>query len=107
VFGVQQAHLQLTRFPPSQLSLIKLAEGFSRVSSLTGRIFSFWPETWVLPDSLSSVESVLSKNKRRKKKRTLILKPTSGSQGEGISLLQRVEDLKSATTVGGGSKGKR
>mmetsp|Transcript_8811 Transcript_8811/g.17684 ORF Transcript_8811/g.17684 Transcript_8811/m.17684 type:complete len:555 (-) Transcript_8811:38-1702(-) len=78
-----------------------LADVFSRASKIindsedsSSFIEEFWPKTYSLPADLDEVRSELNKNKKRKKKKTLILKPSDGSQGEGISLLQTPSDLK-------------
>ena len=61
-------------------------------------IDTVWPETWVLPGDERKIKAVLLQNnaKKRRQMTTLILKPDEGSQGEGISLLQRPADLTAA-----------
>ncbi|CAE8677651.1 unnamed protein product, partial [Polarella glacialis] len=50
--------------------------------------WDFNPKTWVLPDQLAQVREALAKSKR-----TFIVKPEDGSQGDGIFLCQGVRDL--------------
>lgn len=83
----------------------KIASSFDRIRSLAFfqdvvcPLEEIWPETLVLPKDRSKVQALLEKNKRRKgkKKRTYILKPSSGSQGEGILLLRYPSDLRATT----------
>ena len=51
--------------------------------------FNFYPTTWVLPVELTDFISVLSKNKAK----TYIVKPEALSQGRGIYLARKPEDL--------------
>ncbi|GMH71960.1 hypothetical protein TrLO_g6936 [Triparma laevis f. longispina] len=54
-------------------------------------ISKFWPECYILPNDLEEVSRILTENKsrsKRKQTRTLIYKPSTGSQGEGITLMQ-------------------
>lgn len=98
---------KVSKIPGSSTASKKhiLAEGFKRASALTGETFDFWPETLVLPSDRSDFDTLLERNKRRKKKRTYIIKPSSGSQGEGISLIQTPSDLRAAS-IGTCGKGK-
>ncbi|GMH77356.1 hypothetical protein TrRE_jg3181, partial [Triparma retinervis] len=93
-----KASSKVSKIPGSSTASKKhvLAEGFKRCEALTGQTFDFWPETWVLPSEAPLLDAVLSKNKRRQKKKTFIIKPSCGSQGEGISLLQTPSDLRSS-----------
>jgi len=78
--------------------LARFAELDTQHANLVGE---FWPKTFLLPSELSKIESILKKNegKRQSRRKTLIAKPSSGSQGEGISLLQTVSDLRSMMQV--------
>mmetsp|Transcript_69596 Transcript_69596/g.148877 ORF Transcript_69596/g.148877 Transcript_69596/m.148877 type:complete len:605 (+) Transcript_69596:200-2014(+) len=50
--------------------------------------WDFNPRTWVLPDQLEALRTVLEKSKK-----TYIVKPEDGSQGDGIFLVQGLRDL--------------
>ena len=77
-----------------------LASVFSRCSAVLtssgssdqrpSPVDEFWPKTFVLPSEQEGAMAALERNRKRKgeKKKTFILKPSSGSQGEGILLLQ-------------------
>jgi tubulin polyglutamylase TTLL6/13 len=56
----------------------------------------FWPKTWILPDDAKQLKSELRRNGRRRssRKKTYIFKPDAASQGDGIVLLQKSEDLR-------------
>ncbi|CAK0791569.1 unnamed protein product [Prorocentrum cordatum] len=61
--------------------------------------WDFNPRTWVLPDQAEQLRETLAKSKR-----TYIVKPQDGSQGDGIFLVQGVRDLDvklSASPSGG------
>eukprot|EP00930_Biecheleria_cincta_P037434 TRINITY_DN25697_c0_g1_i1.p1 TRINITY_DN25697_c0_g1~~TRINITY_DN25697_c0_g1_i1.p1 ORF type:complete len:651 (+),score=94.47 TRINITY_DN25697_c0_g1_i1:43-1995(+) len=50
--------------------------------------FSFNPRTWVLPDQYNELKAKLEKSKK-----TFIVKPEDGSQGDGIFLVKGSRDL--------------
>lgn len=50
--------------------------------------FDFIPATWVLPDQMESLHAAMAKSKK-----TFILKPQDGAQGDGISLVRNPRDL--------------
>ena len=54
--------------------------------------FSFYPRTWLLPEDQESFEAYAHSVKDRNKK-TYIVKPDEGAQGEGIFLIQHPRDL--------------
>merc|ERR1711871_93211 len=58
---------------------------------------SFWPRTWIMPDDSKQLKSELRRNGRRhsKRKKTYIFKPDAASQGDGIVLIQKAEELRS------------
>jgi tubulin polyglutamylase TTLL11 len=55
--------------------------------------FSFYPQTWLLPEDQESFESYAHTAKGKKKKKTYIVKPDEGAQGEGIFLIQHPRDI--------------
>lgn len=50
--------------------------------------YDFYPQTWVLPADISSFKSALKCNS------TLIIKPDASSQGKGIYLINKPEDIQ-------------
>lgn len=50
--------------------------------------FSFNPPTWVLPDQYNELKAKMEKSKK-----TFIVKPEDGSQGDGIFLIKGIRDL--------------
>ena len=66
--------------------------------------FSFWPETYLLPEELEALSIAIHSKKSKekppkktrncKKKKTFIVKPQSGAQGDGIFLVQTWRDLE-------------
>ena len=56
--------------------------------------YDFYPRTWYLPEQLHQLAHDIRKmnEKRTKPRPTFIVKPDSGSQGEGIYLLRDVQD---------------
>jgi len=56
---------------------------------------SFNPKTWVLPDQYAELKSKLEKSKK-----TFIVKPEDGSQGDGIFLIRGVRDLECKMSTG-------
>lgn len=56
---------------------------------------AFNPKTWVLPDQYADLKSKLEKSKK-----TFIVKPEDGSQGDGIFLVRGVRDLEIKMTAG-------
>ncbi len=45
--------------------------------------YSFVPQTWVLPGDYSGVSYYLRELKRKRRARTVIIKPHNGSMGNG------------------------
>ncbi|XP_052789937.1 tubulin polyglutamylase TTLL11-like isoform X2 [Mya arenaria] len=59
--------------------------------------YNFHPRTWYLPEQLHALANEMKKmnEKRSRSKATFIVKPDSGSQGEGIYLIRDVQDYLS------------
>lgn len=66
---------------------------FKRMQRLFPDHFDFCPPTWVLPADRAIFEVVLSRQTKKKKPNTYIIKPSEGSQGAGIYLAQHPSDL--------------
>lgn len=61
--------------------------------------FTFVPETWVLPYDLADLESTMSRGKC-----TYIAKPSTGTQGKGIVLAKKFNDLSDVVSKAQGAK---
>eukprot|EP00002_Diphylleia_rotans_P023611 TRINITY_DN4646_c0_g2_i5.p1 TRINITY_DN4646_c0_g2~~TRINITY_DN4646_c0_g2_i5.p1 ORF type:complete len:914 (-),score=170.44 TRINITY_DN4646_c0_g2_i5:137-2878(-) len=66
-----------------------MARNLRRMEKFFPEEYNITPKTWILPQELGEFKKVLLK----KKKRTYIIKPDAGSQGKGIYLVRRPEDL--------------
>lgn len=67
-----------------------MALNLNKLRKLFPNDYNFYPPTWVLPIELTDFMSVLSKNKSK----TFIVKPEASSQGKGIYLVKKPEDLQ-------------
>ena len=70
----------------------EMSKHINRLKSYFPDQFSFYPKSWVLPADQSAFEEYVHKHKGKK---TYIIKPDEGSQGEGIYLTQNARDLYS------------
>jgi len=61
------------------------------------REFSFYPTTYVLPQSFSVFKTLFSPNGQSKG--TYIIKPDGSAQGKGIFLTRRIEDVENLSSV--------
>lgn len=66
----------------------------NRLKKLYPEEYKFAPRTWLLPTQADEVRRELH-SLRKKQKRTFILKPDTGSEGNGIVLFQKEQDLSS------------
>ena len=66
-----------------------MALNLNKLRKIFPKDYNFYPSTWVLPIELTDFISVLSKNKFK----TYIVKPEASSQGRGIYLARKPEDL--------------
>ena len=70
----------------------ELSRHINRLRQFFADDFSFYPRTWLLPEDQESFEAYAHSVKDRNKK-TYIVKPDEGAQGEGIFLIQHPRDL--------------
>jgi hypothetical protein len=77
---------------------------FSMLMNITKQLLPkkntlFWPKTYLLPKQRTEFheELHLNKNKKKNTKVTYILKPDDASQGDGITLVQKVKDIYHTT----------
>ena len=70
----------------------RLSLNLGRMRSMFRKEYDFTPNTFVLPAEVDDFLAQLGKGKRQ----TYILKPDSGCQGKGISLVQTVQDARAA-----------
>ncbi|OMJ72519.1 hypothetical protein SteCoe_29012 [Stentor coeruleus] len=67
-----------------------MALNLNKLRKLYTSDYNFYPMTWVLPVELTDFISALSHNKSK----TFIVKPEASSQGRGIYLVKKPEDLQ-------------
>ena len=84
---------KLNHFPGMQCLARKvpLARTMINAQAHNKTAYSFFPRSWVLPDQYSELKQFMSL--RRKKKKTIIMKPSAGCQGNGIILTQSIDDI--------------
>ncbi|KAK2961283.1 putative Tubulin polyglutamylase TTLL13 [Blattamonas nauphoetae] len=59
--------------------------------------YNFIPRTWVLPQDKAELIAEFNLQKTRKTPNTYIVKPSSGTQGVGIYLVQDIESIRPST----------
>ena len=71
----------------------ELSKHIKRLKLFFPEEFSFYPQTWILPEEQSQCDEYAQKQKSSGKVATYIMKPDEGAQGEGIYLVQNPRDL--------------
>ncbi len=71
-----------------------MAKHLNRLRRFFPEEFSFYPQTWLLPEEQAEFEDHARKQKEAGNTVTYIVKPDRGSQGEGIFLFQNPRDLR-------------
>eukprot|EP00002_Diphylleia_rotans_P004376 TRINITY_DN1319_c0_g2_i5.p1 TRINITY_DN1319_c0_g2~~TRINITY_DN1319_c0_g2_i5.p1 ORF type:complete len:1041 (+),score=232.86 TRINITY_DN1319_c0_g2_i5:50-3172(+) len=66
-----------------------MARNLRRMYKLFPDEYNIFPKTWILPQEMHEFKKVLKKNRSR----TFIMKPNAGSQGRGIYLVKKPEDI--------------
>jgi hypothetical protein len=67
----------------------RLANNLNRLRHRLPADYDFYPQTWVLPEELNTFDRHVGENPNR----TFIVKPNSGSQGQGIFFTRRAADI--------------
>mmetsp|Transcript_31729 Transcript_31729/g.57450 ORF Transcript_31729/g.57450 Transcript_31729/m.57450 type:complete len:658 (-) Transcript_31729:16-1989(-) len=75
----------------------RLAQSLEVMKKKFPREFSFYPTTYVLPQSFSIFKTLFAPNGQSKG--TYIVKPDGSAQGKGIFLTRRIEDVENLSTV--------
>lgn len=75
----------------------RLAQSLELMKKEFPREFSFFPTTYVLPQSFATFKTLFSSNGQSKG--TYIVKPDGSAQGKGIFLTRRLEDVENLSTV--------
>ena len=70
---------------------VELSQHINRLRRFFPEDFSFYPRTWLLPEDQGEFEAYAQSSKGKKK--TFIVKPDEGAQGEGIFLVQHPRQL--------------
>ncbi|KAF8822038.1 Tubulin-tyrosine ligase family protein [Cardiosporidium cionae] len=81
---------QIVRCPMRTYRKNSLGRNLTRMKKYHPQAYKFFPPTWILPADMMELKNQLY----TKKIRTFIIKPDTGSQGKGIFLSQRLEDIK-------------
>jgi tubulin polyglutamylase TTLL6/13 len=69
-----------------------LAKNLKRMERIFGNEYMFSPPTWVLPHDIVELKNYIEK----KKTLSMIVKPESSSQGKGIFITKKLEDINVA-----------
>uniref|UniRef100_A0A3B1JNG9 Tubulin tyrosine ligase-like family, member 11 n=1 Tax=Astyanax mexicanus TaxID=7994 RepID=A0A3B1JNG9_ASTMX len=89
---------QVNKFPGmiEMLRKINLSRAVRTMQELFPEEYNFYPRSWILPDEyqLFSTQIRLLKDNDSTLKPTFIVKPDSGSQGDGIYLIRDPADLR-------------
>ncbi|KAF7688784.1 tubulin polyglutamylase TTLL11 [Silurus meridionalis] len=89
---------QVNKFPGmvEMLHKINLSRAVRTMQQLFPEEYNFYPRSWILPEEyqLFSTEIRLLKDSDSSLKPTFIVKPNSGSQGDGIYLIRDPADLR-------------
>uniref|UniRef100_A0A7S4UUV7 Uncharacterized protein n=1 Tax=Guillardia theta TaxID=55529 RepID=A0A7S4UUV7_GUITH len=67
----------------------RLAVNLNRMKKVLPAEYDFYPETWTLPEEYHTVLRLIAE----KKNRTFIVKPNTGSQGNGILITRRANEI--------------
>ncbi|XP_062411072.1 tubulin polyglutamylase TTLL11 [Sardina pilchardus] len=101
---------QVNKFPGmvEMLRKINLSRAVRTMQELFPEEYNFYPRSWILPEEyqIFATQIRLAKECDSSSPRpTFIVKPDSGSQGDGIYLIRDPSDLRSVATggLGGGS----
>eukprot|EP00742_Colponemidia_sp_Colp-10_P007945 GILJ01008572.1.p1 GENE.GILJ01008572.1~~GILJ01008572.1.p1 ORF type:complete len:685 (+),score=114.58 GILJ01008572.1:277-2055(+) len=88
--AVSQSTQKVNRFPGMTEMARKrdLCQVLNRYRRIFPKEFNFYPKTWLLPDESSQLESEMNP------KKTYIVKPSAGCQGDGIYLVKRYKDIQ-------------
>ncbi|OMJ71358.1 hypothetical protein SteCoe_30443 [Stentor coeruleus] len=70
-----------------------LAKNLNRFRESFPVDYDFYPETWILPQDIEAFKLALND------KNTLIIKPEASSQGKGIFLVNKIEEVKDLKNV--------
>lgn len=83
-------HQKINHFPGMSGIFRKntMANHLNRFQKLFPNEYNFYPSTFVLPGDMQKFKLQL------KKRKTFIIKPEAGSQGQGIYLVKKLEDLQ-------------
>ena len=75
----------------------RLAQSLELMRKKFPREFSFYPTTYVLPQSFASFKTLFAQNGQSKG--TYIIKPDGSAQGKGIFLTRNIEDVENLSSV--------
>ncbi|ROI16651.1 Tubulin polyglutamylase TTLL11 [Anabarilius grahami] len=90
---------QVNKFPAGMIEMLRkinLSRAVRTMQELFPEEYNFYPRSWILPEEyqLFSTQIRLLKDNDSTLKSTFIVKPDSGSQGDGIYLIRDPADLR-------------
>ncbi|XP_048044459.1 tubulin polyglutamylase TTLL11 isoform X1 [Megalobrama amblycephala] len=90
---------QVNKFPAGMIEMLRkinLSRAVRTMQELFPEEYNFYPRSWILPEEyqLFSTQIRLLKDNDSTLKPTFIVKPDSGSQGDGIYLIRDPADLR-------------
>lgn len=99
---------QVNKFPGmvEMLHKINLSRAMRTMQELFPEEYNFYPRSWILPEEyqIFAAQVRMGRDSDPSLRPTFIVKPDSGSQGDGIYLIRDASELRSMATAAGGGR---